>query len=150
MAKNKKAKPAVEKTTPRSEIIEQCVIYAQSIAAHTAGFEVDHRGDSDHASKNRLMKKATRAMIRLIALSPAADAFAKPLSALGGRPGTDDRARKRRPSRRDRRRLHPAFCSRSERLSHGNTGGAAMKRRRRTARKRNRQRIAAHARRLKR
>jgi hypothetical protein len=74
MAKNKKAKTAVEKTTGRSEIIEQCVIYAQSIAAYNAGFNVDRTGDFDYAGcgSNQLgrhhFRNAKRALIKLVTL----------------------------------------------------------------------------------
>jgi hypothetical protein len=74
-AKKKKEKPAVEKTTPRSEIIEQCVIYAQSIAAFQAGFKVDGTGDFDYAGSGkgqcgrRPVRQAERALLRLVALS---------------------------------------------------------------------------------
>jgi hypothetical protein len=46
MAK-KKAKPE------RSEVIEQCVIYVQAIAAFDAGFKADHTGDLEYASHNQ-------------------------------------------------------------------------------------------------
>jgi hypothetical protein len=74
MTKNKKAKPAVEKKTERSEIIEQCVIYAQSIAAYNAGFNVDRTGDFDYAGcgSNQLgqhhFRNAKRALIKLVVL----------------------------------------------------------------------------------
>jgi hypothetical protein len=75
MAKKKKAKAA------RSEIIEQCVIYVQAIAAFDAAFKADHTGDLEYASHNRFMRKAHRAMVRLVALSPA-HSDRPPLSAL--------------------------------------------------------------------
>jgi hypothetical protein len=76
-----KKKTKTEPAAKRSEIIEQCVVYAQSIAAHAAGFEADHTCNCDYAGANRLLKKAKRAMIRLIALSPA-HGSGPPLSAL--------------------------------------------------------------------
>jgi hypothetical protein len=78
-AKKKKEKPAVEKTTPRSEIIEQCVIYAQSIAAYQAGFKVDSSGEFDYAGSDkgqhgrRHCRQAERALLRLVELCPAKD-----------------------------------------------------------------------------
>jgi hypothetical protein len=74
MAKNKKAKPVVEKKTKRSEIIEQCVIYAQSIAAYNAGFYVDSTDDFDYAGcgsnqhGHDHFRNAKRALIKLVAL----------------------------------------------------------------------------------
>jgi hypothetical protein len=74
MGRKKKAKPAVEKTSERSEIIEQCLIYAQSIAAYNAGFYVDPTGDFDYAGcgSNQLgrqhFRNAKRALIKLVAL----------------------------------------------------------------------------------
>ena len=60
-----------------SEIIRQCVIYAQSIAAYQAGFEMDLTGNFDHAGsgKGQLgrdhLRTADHALARLVALSPA-------------------------------------------------------------------------------
>jgi hypothetical protein len=71
MAKKKKLKPAAQ----CSEIIEQCVIYAQSVAAFQAGFKVDSTSDFDHAGSGkgqrgrRPVRQAKRALLRLIALS---------------------------------------------------------------------------------
>ena len=81
MAKSKKLK-APDLKAKRSKIIEQCVIYVQQLAAYDAGFEVDHPGDSDHAGKGRQIKKARRAMVKLIGLSPHQTAGAVPLTAL--------------------------------------------------------------------
>ena len=51
------------------------MIYAQSIAAYNAGFKVDYTGDNDSAGSQALggrhLRKATRALMKLIALSPA-------------------------------------------------------------------------------
>jgi hypothetical protein len=64
-----------DKKPTRSETIDQCVIYAQSIGAFNAGFEVDHTRNSEHAGCEGLgrkhLRKAKRALHRLIALSPA-------------------------------------------------------------------------------
>jgi hypothetical protein len=85
MAK-KKSKAKADVTVPRSEIIEQCVIYAQSIAAFNAGCEVDHTGDLDYGGSgkgqlgHRPLRKAKLALIRLIALSPAGNSGGSPLS----------------------------------------------------------------------
>jgi hypothetical protein len=84
MAKKKKAKTAAVEISERSEIIEQCVVYAQSIAAYNAGFKVDHTGDSNNAGSQALggpyLRKARRALIKLIALSPACRSERPPLS----------------------------------------------------------------------
>jgi hypothetical protein len=73
---------AGEQDDQRSETIEQCVIYVQALAAHDAGFEVDHTGDSKYAGNNQLIKKARRAMSKLIGLSPHCREGAPPLSAI--------------------------------------------------------------------
>ena len=78
----KKTKGKSNATPKRSEIIEQCVIYVQHLAAYDAGFKVDHTPDSDHASKGAQLKKAHRAMCKLIGLSPHARPGVPPLSAL--------------------------------------------------------------------
>jgi hypothetical protein len=44
MAKKKKAKTAAVEISERSEIIEQCVIYVQHLAAYDAGFSIDRTG----------------------------------------------------------------------------------------------------------
>jgi hypothetical protein len=60
--------------SPRSEIIEQCLIYAQSIAAYNAGFYVDPTGDFDYAGcgdsqlGRHHFRNAKRALIKLVAL----------------------------------------------------------------------------------
>jgi hypothetical protein len=51
MMGKKKAKQKPVDTAKRSEIIQQCVIYVQQLAAYDAGFDVDRTGDSDFASK---------------------------------------------------------------------------------------------------
>jgi hypothetical protein len=81
MAKRKKQTPKAP-AADRSEIIKQCVIYVQQLAAYDAGFKVDHTDDSDHASKGGQIKKARRAMLRLIGLSPHQRAGAAPLTSL--------------------------------------------------------------------
>ena len=73
--KNSKTKPAAK----HSEIIEQCVLYAQSIAAFHAGFKVDGTNDFDYAGSGkgqggrRPVRHAERALLRLIALSSVND-----------------------------------------------------------------------------
>jgi hypothetical protein len=68
MSKTKsKAKPSQPDC---SEIIEQCVIYVQHLAAYDAGFRVDRTGDADYCGKGGHIKKARRAMCKLIGLSP--------------------------------------------------------------------------------
>jgi hypothetical protein len=74
-----KAKPA---KPDRSKIIEQAVIYVQHIAAYDAGFTVDLTGNSEHCGKGGPIKKARRAMMKLIGLSPHTTAGAAPLSAV--------------------------------------------------------------------
>jgi hypothetical protein len=73
-----------EERGERSEIIEQCVVYAQSIAAYNAGFKVDHTGDMDNAGAQALggpqLRKARRALHKLVALSPAFTNGKPPLS----------------------------------------------------------------------
>jgi hypothetical protein len=72
MAKNQKRK-AKANAAKRSEIIEQCVIYAQSIAAYQAGFEAtddfDYAGCDKGQGGRRPFRQADRALLRLIALS---------------------------------------------------------------------------------
>jgi hypothetical protein len=63
-----------------SEIIRQCVNYAQSLAANDAAFAVDATGDSEYAGTGNELRKAHRAMVRLNALSSAPDAA--PLTAV--------------------------------------------------------------------
>jgi hypothetical protein len=63
-AKAKEAKPE------GSEIIKQAVIYVQQMSAYDAGFSVDLTGDSEYAGKSDEIKKAHRAMCKLIGLSP--------------------------------------------------------------------------------
>jgi hypothetical protein len=71
MAKKKKSKRAAAETpSDHSPIIEQCVIYAQHLAAYDAGFSVDHTGDAEYCGKGGHIKKARRAMCKLIGLSP--------------------------------------------------------------------------------
>jgi hypothetical protein len=81
-AKDKKKAKQKHAAPDRSKIIEQCVIYVQALAAYDAGFSVDHTGDSHYAGKGREIKKASRAMLKLIGLSPHCKAGAAPLSAL--------------------------------------------------------------------
>lgn len=78
--KKEKQKPAV--TPERSKIIEQCVICVQQLAAYDAGFKVDHTEDSDIAGKGGQIKKARRAMLKLIGLQSLSNAGAKPISAI--------------------------------------------------------------------
>jgi hypothetical protein len=66
----------------RSEIIEQCVIYVQQLAAYDAGFSVDRTGDADHCGKGGQIKQAQRAMCKLVGLSPHKTPGAPPLTAL--------------------------------------------------------------------
>ena len=80
MAAKKKLKAPAN--PERSKIIEQCVIYVQSIAAYDAGFAVDHTGDSDYAGKGGQMRNAKRAMSKLIALSSHLKGGATPLTAI--------------------------------------------------------------------
>jgi hypothetical protein len=68
----KKTKQKAAVTAERSKIIAQCVIYVRQLAAWDAGFKVDHTGNCDHASKGGHIKKARRAMLKLIGLIPTA------------------------------------------------------------------------------
>jgi hypothetical protein len=71
MAKKKTKADTVAK---RSEIIEECLIYAQSIAAYDAGFYVDPTDDFDYAGcgdsqlGRHHFRNAKRALIKLVAL----------------------------------------------------------------------------------
>ena len=70
-------------TSPeQSEIIKQCVIYVGCLAAYEAGFSVDRTGDSEYAGKGGHVKKASRAMSKLLGLSPHAKPGTPPLTAL--------------------------------------------------------------------
>ena len=83
MAKTKsKANASAPADTKHSEIIKQCVIYVQLLAAYDAGFDVDHTGDSEYAGKGRQLGKARRVLSKLIGLSPHCKAGAVPLNAL--------------------------------------------------------------------
>ena len=70
-----------------SEIIRQCVIYVQSMAAFQAGFKVDPTGYWDHAGagKGQLGRDhvlaADRALARLLAVSPSFVEGRAPLNA---------------------------------------------------------------------
>jgi hypothetical protein len=81
MAKKKKAKP-IASAPEGSEIIAQCVIYVQYLAAYDAGFSVDRSGDADYAGNGRHISKARRAMSKLIGLSPHLKEGAPSLTAL--------------------------------------------------------------------
>jgi hypothetical protein len=77
-AMSKKGKKHKREQTPeKSEIIRQCVIYVQSMAAFQAGFKVDPTGYWDHAGsgKGQLGRDhvlaADHALARLVTLSPA-------------------------------------------------------------------------------
>lgn len=93
-ASKSKNKPKAKTTAPpdvaRSEIIEQCVRYAQAMAAYHAGFEVDGTGDSEYAGAQALggkqMEKARRAMLRIVALlsDEARPVTPLELNAMGG------------------------------------------------------------------
>jgi hypothetical protein len=83
MATKKKSKPAAETIGAElSEIIKQCVIYVQQLAAYDAGMSVDRSGNFDYAGSGREVRKARRAMLKLIALSPPCKTGAAPLTAL--------------------------------------------------------------------
>ena len=82
MAKKKKAKTAAVEISERSEIIEQCVIYVQHLAAYDAGFSVDRTGNAEYCGKGGQIKKARRAMCKLIGLSPHTTFDAAPLTPL--------------------------------------------------------------------
>jgi hypothetical protein len=66
----KKTAPRKAIAPQRSKIIEQCVIYVQSLAAYDAGFSIDVSGDSDYAGKGDHLETAKRAMLKLFGLSP--------------------------------------------------------------------------------
>ena len=83
--KVKKKKTPTKKSGPKkSGIIEQCVIYAQSIAAYNAGFKVDPTGHFDHAGAHALgseyLQRAAGALGKLVGLSPAFITGKPPLS----------------------------------------------------------------------
>jgi hypothetical protein len=80
IAMKKKMKKQAD-SPKRSEIIEQ-LIYVQQVAAYDAGFGVDHTGDSDYVEIGNHLKKANRALFKLITLSPHAKAGAPPLTGL--------------------------------------------------------------------
>jgi hypothetical protein len=75
-------KPAPASDPAKSGIIEQCVIYAQSIAAFHAGFTVDHTDDNDFAGEfgGEFLDKARIALNRLCGLSPAFRSGSAPLA----------------------------------------------------------------------
>jgi hypothetical protein len=76
----KKTAPRKASSPQRSKIIEQCVIYVQSVAAYDAGFSIDVSGDSDYAGKGDHLESAKRAMVKLLGLSPHTRAGATPLT----------------------------------------------------------------------
>jgi hypothetical protein len=79
MRKNKsKAKDKVS-APERSKIIEQCVIYVQQLAAYDVGFGVDRTSEAEHCGKGGQIKKARRAMSRLIDLGGIPGASLTPL-----------------------------------------------------------------------
>jgi hypothetical protein len=76
MKRAKKRKTPTKKSGPKkSGIIEQCVIYAQSIAAYNVGFKVDPTRPCDHAGAHALgseyQQRADAAVRKLVGLSPA-------------------------------------------------------------------------------
>jgi hypothetical protein len=80
--KGKKKAKQKHAASDHSKIIEQCVLYVQALAAYDAGFSVDHTGNSRYAGKGPQIKYASRAMSKLIGLSPHLKAGAATLSAL--------------------------------------------------------------------
>jgi hypothetical protein len=69
MTKKKSKAKAKEAKPEGSEIIKQAVIYAQSLAAHHAGFDADPTGDSEYASKLRGVGHCEKALAKLNALA---------------------------------------------------------------------------------
>ena len=83
MTKKKKSKAKAKPAKPdSSKIIEQCVIYVQHLAAYDAGFSVDRTGNAEYCGKGGQIKKARRAMCKLIGLSPHTTFDAAPLTPL--------------------------------------------------------------------
>jgi len=80
--------PAVKMTTAPvlSEIIVQSTVYLQAMAAYEAGFRADATGDWDYAGAGsdklggRQLCKASKALAKLVALSPAFAAGRVPLT----------------------------------------------------------------------
>jgi hypothetical protein len=64
-----------KKAASHSEIIKQCLIYAQSAAAYNAGFYVDPTGDFDYAGCGHSQlgrhhfRTAKQALIKLVSLA---------------------------------------------------------------------------------
>jgi hypothetical protein len=112
MAKKKKAKPASETPAERSQIIELCVIYVQSLAAYDAGFSVDRTGDSDYASAGNHIRKARAANRK----QPSQTGCSSPhcIRALceSRGSGLNVWGAKRRTTKRDRAGLRPVLCGR--------------------------------------
>lgn len=65
-----KAKAPRRKATKRpndTALINECVTYAQSVAAHRAGFDADSDGDNKHAERlgDRHSKRAHQALMKI-------------------------------------------------------------------------------------
>lgn len=77
-SKNKRgAARAPQTDQQQSEIILNCVVYCQSMAAYHAGFKGDPTGNFEYAGSNttlgkRQLRTAKRALMRLIALADRA------------------------------------------------------------------------------
>jgi hypothetical protein len=80
VTKNKSKAKAKEVKPEGSKIIEQAVIYVQQMAAYDAGFSADRTGDAEYAGKCGEIKKANRAICKLIGLSPHKTPGAEPLT----------------------------------------------------------------------
>ncbi len=59
MGKKKTKRKRTVSSPDRSKIIEQCVIYVQSLAAYDAGFSVDRTANSEYAGQGRQVKRPT-------------------------------------------------------------------------------------------
>jgi hypothetical protein len=73
--------PPIRKSTD-SEIIRQCVVYAQAFGAYFAGYKVDASGDSEYAGNGHEMRDAERALEKLNTLSRTIGEPPAPLTAI--------------------------------------------------------------------
>jgi hypothetical protein len=75
------AMPKPQANDRRSKVIRLCVQYCQMIGAMDAGYAADPSGDCSFATAGNHLRRATRLLPKLVALSPHMVTGAEPLSA---------------------------------------------------------------------